>query len=103
MAFKGVVVDFGKVEVSRDGISVVLTAHEFKTLQFFVQNPDRLITRAELLKEVCSYISSPSEVFGPGENVTSAMKCGVSPFGFTCRAKSAKGPGQQCGGHLQTM
>jgi DNA-binding response OmpR family regulator len=55
VAFKGVVVDFGKVEVSRDGISVVLTAHEFKTLQFFVQNPDRLITRAELLKEGCGY------------------------------------------------
>jgi DNA-binding response OmpR family regulator len=55
VAFGGVVVDFEKVEVSRDGTSVVLTAHEFKTLQFFVQNPDRLITRAELLKEVCGY------------------------------------------------
>jgi DNA-binding response OmpR family regulator len=55
VAFDGVVVDFGKVEVSRDGTLVVLTAHEFKTLQFFVQNPDRLITRAELLKEVCGY------------------------------------------------
>jgi DNA-binding response OmpR family regulator len=55
VVFDGVVVDFGKVEVSRDGTSVVLTAHEFKTLQFFVQNPDRLITRAELLKEVCGY------------------------------------------------
>jgi DNA-binding response OmpR family regulator len=53
--FDGVVVDFGKVEVSRDGTSVVLTAHEFKTLQFFVKNPDRLITRSELLKEVCGY------------------------------------------------
>jgi len=49
VAFDDVVVDFGKVEVSRDGTSVVLTAHEFKTPQFFVQNPDRLITRAELL------------------------------------------------------
>jgi DNA-binding response OmpR family regulator len=58
VVFDGVVVDFGKMEVSRDGTSVVLTAHEFKTLQFFAQNPDRLITRAELLKEVCGYRDS---------------------------------------------
>jgi DNA-binding response OmpR family regulator len=32
-----------------------LTAHEFKTLQFFVENPDRIVTRAELLKGVCGY------------------------------------------------
>jgi two-component system, OmpR family, alkaline phosphatase synthesis response regulator PhoP len=55
VVFDGIVVDFGKVEVSRDGTSVVLTAHEFKTLQFFVQNPDRLITRPELLKQVGGY------------------------------------------------
>jgi len=55
VAFDGIVVDFGKVEVTRNGASVVLTAHEFKTLQFFVENPDRVITRAELLKRVCSY------------------------------------------------
>jgi len=55
VVFDGVVVDLGKVEVSRDGTSVPLTAHEFKTLQFFVQHPDRLITRAELVKQVCGY------------------------------------------------
>jgi DNA-binding response OmpR family regulator len=53
--FDGIVVDFGKVEVTRNGTSVELTAHEFKTLQFFVQNPDRVIARAELLKHVCGY------------------------------------------------
>jgi DNA-binding response OmpR family regulator len=55
VVFDGIVVDFRKVEVTRNGASVVLTAHEFKTLQFFVQNPDRVITRADLLKEVCGY------------------------------------------------
>jgi two-component system alkaline phosphatase synthesis response regulator PhoP len=55
VVFDGIVVDFGKVEVTRNGASVELTAHEFKTLQFFVQNPDRVITRAELLKQVCGY------------------------------------------------
>jgi DNA-binding response OmpR family regulator len=53
--FDGIVVDFGKVEVTRNGTSVALTAHEFKTLQFFVENPDRVITRAELLRRVCGY------------------------------------------------
>jgi DNA-binding response OmpR family regulator len=52
VVFGGVIVDFGKVEVTRDTASVLLTAHEFKTLQFFVQNPDRIITRAELLNKV---------------------------------------------------
>ena len=55
VVFDGIVVDFGKVEVTRNGTSVALTACEFKTLQFFVENPDRVITRAELLKRVCGY------------------------------------------------
>ena len=55
VVFDGIVVDFRKVEVTRKGASIELTAHEFKTLQFFVQNPDRVITRAELLKHVCGY------------------------------------------------
>jgi two-component system, OmpR family, response regulator len=57
--FDGIVVDFGKVEVTRNGTTVALTAHEFKTLQFFVENPDRVITvitRAELLKRVSGYL-----------------------------------------------
>ena len=55
VVFDGLVVDFGKIEVTRNGTPVELTAHEFKTLQFFIQNPDRVITRAELLKHVCGY------------------------------------------------
>jgi len=55
IVFDGIVVDFGKVEVTRNRASVELTAHEFKTPQFFVENPDRLITRAELLQHVCGY------------------------------------------------
>jgi DNA-binding response OmpR family regulator len=55
VVFDGIVVDFGKVEVTRNGRSIALTAHEFKTLQFLVENPDRVITRAELLKRVCGH------------------------------------------------
>jgi two-component system, OmpR family, response regulator len=54
VAFDGIVVDFGKLEVTRNGAAVTLTAHEFKTLQFFVKNPDRVITRPEL-NRVCGY------------------------------------------------
>lgn len=53
--FDDIVVDFGKIEVTRHGTPVTLTAQEFKTLQFFLQNPDRVITRAELLNKVCGY------------------------------------------------
>jgi DNA-binding winged helix-turn-helix (wHTH) protein len=55
VVFDGIVVDFGKIEVTRNSMPVELTAHEFKTLQFFIQNPDRVITRAELVKQVCGY------------------------------------------------
>jgi len=53
--FDGITVDFDKVEVVRNGTPVALSAHEFKTLQFFVLNPDRVITRRELLRDVCGY------------------------------------------------
>ena len=39
VVFDDIVVDFRRVEVTRNGTPVELTAHEFKTLQFFVQNP----------------------------------------------------------------
>jgi two-component system, OmpR family, alkaline phosphatase synthesis response regulator PhoP len=50
--FDGIVVNFEKMEVTRNGASIALTAREFNTLRFFVQNPDRIITRAELLNKV---------------------------------------------------
>src|SRR5579863_8590620 len=43
--FDGISVDFKKMEVQRDGKVIVLTAQEFKTLQFLVQNADRVISR----------------------------------------------------------
>jgi DNA-binding response OmpR family regulator len=58
--FDNISVDLKKMEVLRDGEVVVLTAQEFKTLRFFVQNPDRVISRDELLKEVWGYQNLPS-------------------------------------------
>jgi DNA-binding response OmpR family regulator len=58
--FDGISVDFVKMEVIRDGEAVVLTAQEFKTLKFLVQNADRVISRDELLNEVWGYQNYPS-------------------------------------------
>jgi DNA-binding response OmpR family regulator len=60
ISFDGITVDFKKMEVQRDGKVVVLTAQEFKTLHFLVQNADRVISRDELLNEVWGYQNYPS-------------------------------------------
>src|ERR1700735_4606488 len=60
VSFDGISVDVKKMEVQRDGKVVVLTAQEFKTLQFLVQNADRAISRDELLNEAWGYQNYPS-------------------------------------------
>jgi DNA-binding response OmpR family regulator len=60
VSFDGISIDFNKMEVQRDGKVVVLTAQEFKTLHFLVQNADRVIGREELLNEVWGYQNYPS-------------------------------------------
>ena len=60
VSFGGISVDLRKMEVLRDGNPIALTAQEFKTLKFFVQNADRVITRDELLNEVWGYHNYPS-------------------------------------------
>jgi DNA-binding response OmpR family regulator len=60
IAFDGISADFTKMEVTRDGITVTLTAQEFKTLKFMAQNSERVISREELLNEVWGYQNYPS-------------------------------------------
>src|SRR6202453_3095982 len=60
VSFDGISIDFKKMQVLRDGELVVLTAQEFKIMQFLVQNLDRVISRDELLKEVWGYQNYPS-------------------------------------------
>jgi DNA-binding response OmpR family regulator len=60
VSFDDISVDFRKMEVKREGKPVVLTAQEFKTFQFLVQNADRVISRDELLNEVWGYQNYPS-------------------------------------------
>jgi len=59
-SFGDVVVDFAKMEVTRDQKPVTLTAHEFKTLKYFIQNPERVLSRDELLNQVWGYECYPS-------------------------------------------
>lgn len=60
VSFDGISIDFKKMEVQRDGKVVVLTAQEFKTLKFLVENADRVIGRDELLNDVWGYQNYPS-------------------------------------------
>src|SRR5882757_1741361 len=53
--FGGVSVDLAKMEVYKDGALVMLTAHEFKLLKYFLDNSGRVVTREELLNDVWGY------------------------------------------------
>ena len=46
--------------VIREGQPVALTAQEFKTLKFMLQNAERVISRDQLLNEVWGYQNYPS-------------------------------------------
>ena len=59
-SFDDVTVDFAKMELSRKGESIALTPQEFKVLKYFVGNPERVISRDELLNEVWGYNCYPS-------------------------------------------
>jgi DNA-binding response OmpR family regulator len=57
--FGGVKVSFSSMEASRKGEPVMLTALEFKTLKYLLQNARRVISRDELLNEVWGYENYP--------------------------------------------
>ncbi|HEX4005798.1 MAG TPA: response regulator transcription factor [Acidobacteriaceae bacterium] len=59
-SFGDVQVDFARMQAIRNGAPVVLTAHEFRLLRFFIENAERVLTREELLNEVWGYNSYPS-------------------------------------------
>jgi len=52
LGFGDVSVDFLKMEIYKGGTLIPLTAHEFKLLRFFFDNPGRAIARDELLNDV---------------------------------------------------
>lgn len=57
--FGEVHVDFYRMQVTRRGKAVELTAQEFKVLKFMVLNPNRAISRDELLNQAWGYDSYP--------------------------------------------
>ena len=53
-------IDFAKMNARRSGNPIILTAHEFKLLKYFVDNAERVLSREELLNEVWGYNSYPT-------------------------------------------
>jgi DNA-binding response OmpR family regulator len=60
LTFGDVSVDFVRMQVTRAGKVIPLTAHEFKLLRFFLDNAERVLTREELLNDVWGYNFYPS-------------------------------------------
>ena len=58
-AFGGVRGCFSTMEIHRNGRAVTLTCKEFKTLEYFIKNPRKVISRDELLNEVWGYENYP--------------------------------------------
>ena len=59
-SFGDISVDFSKMEVTRAGQPVAMTAQEFKVLKFLMENAERVVSREELLNEVWGYQNYPS-------------------------------------------
>lgn len=53
-------IDFDKMTARRSGEAVTLTSHEFKLVRFFIENPDRVLSRELLLNEVWGYNAFPT-------------------------------------------
>src|SRR5262249_61021346 len=60
LCFGEVDVDLTRMEDLRRGRMVQLTPQEFKLLTYFSQNPDRELSRDQLLSDVWGYNSYPS-------------------------------------------
>ena len=60
VTFGEITVDFAKMLISKANRPIILTAHEFKLLRFFLENAERVLTREELLNDVWGYNSYPS-------------------------------------------
>jgi DNA-binding response OmpR family regulator len=60
VTFGEVAVDFTRMQLTCAGHPVTLTAQEFKVLKFMTDNPERVITREELLNAVWGYENYPT-------------------------------------------
>lgn len=53
-------IDFARMTARRDLQPVTLTAHEFKLLRFFLDHPEHVLSREQLLNEVWGYHNYPT-------------------------------------------
>ena len=53
-------IDFSKMNATRAGKAITLTAHEYRLLNYFVEHSERVLSREELLNEVWGYNSCPT-------------------------------------------
>jgi DNA-binding response OmpR family regulator len=60
ISFSDVTFNLDRSLVARAGKKVMLTAAELELLTFFVQNPDKALTRDMILESVWSYLASPN-------------------------------------------
>jgi DNA-binding response OmpR family regulator len=58
--FGGITVDFSGAEAHRGQVQIALTAHQFRILKYFIDNPGRVIGRQELLDQVWGYNEYPT-------------------------------------------
>lgn len=54
-SFSDVLVDFDALEVRREGRLLGMTTQELRILKYFLENPERVIARRELLTNVWGY------------------------------------------------
>ncbi len=60
ISFADVTVNLDRATVVRRGKKLALTTSEFELLTLFLQNPDKPLTRDEILDSVWSYLGSPN-------------------------------------------
>jgi two-component system, OmpR family, alkaline phosphatase synthesis response regulator PhoP len=59
-SFGDISISFSKMQLTRAGQPVPLTAQEFKIMKFMVQNVEKVVSREELLNEVWGYQHYPT-------------------------------------------
>jgi DNA-binding response OmpR family regulator len=58
--FDGVIVDFRRSEVRRNGHAVSLAGKELQLLRYLIDNRERIVPRAEIMRQVWEYASEAS-------------------------------------------
>ena len=59
LRYAGVVADLRTRKVERDGVSIQLQAKEFALLEYFLRNPERVLSKTMILQQVWEYGFDP--------------------------------------------